>query len=580
MRKQLAVLMGAALLVAGASGTAFPVKSAYAAEIGTTTTSVEGSAGTTADTQSGASTAGAAVSYNTLLLNNWLGKLDIHTQAAAGTNSEDFQNALASGATLTTASKLNPSDLIDKLKTMFAEDMAGEVQSGNLSAPEAAALEETAYPRIADLVSSGWSTDSQTAVIQTNGAAIIHSHLSTIADDASLPSGIGTIELRKALRSGKSLVDASGMDASALSDALTALLNQDLEAAVKNGTLPSDQLEKAEKDGASALWDAANTPGYDSATTPWMEQYGQRLLADVLDPSSIVQKAATIAGKDIDDVHSALLAGQSLSTIAGMSEADLTSQLTADVNDALEHEWEAGNLSVQLLTKLEQNSADALQKAVDQNGLGTQTAAGTSNPALAAESIRSVVENIADYAGVAVSDLRGKLADGQPLVNATSVDPAELTSMLQSRVDTFLDTAVQNGWLTQEDEQPTKTEAYGLLNAAITNSNYKATMDTKQYLTDRLNRIVDDAADVMETKSADSADATQTKSDDLLKIMASGKSLQQAVGIDADSLLIKLLRHTNEEINGFVADGSLSEQDAAKLKQDYASAVTKLLSNN
>ncbi|MFD0693880.1 hypothetical protein ACFQZT_07235 [Paenibacillus sp. GCM10027628] len=576
MRKQLVVLMGAALLVTGAGGAALPVHSAYAAEIGTGTgaatatgTSAAGAAVSTSDAQAGTQTAGSAKDYSSLLLNDWLNKLDIHTEGAANKKSDDFADALASGATLTAASQLDASDLIGKLKTMFAEDMANEVQAGNLTAKEASALEDAAGPRIADLVSSKWTAGSHTAAIQSDGSAILHNRLATLADDASVPSGVSSIDLRKALRDGKSLVEASGLDASALNDVLTALLNQDLEAAVKAGSLPADQLEKAEKDGASALWDAANTKGYDPATTPWMEQFGQRLLADKLDPASIIQEAAVFAGKDAGDVQSALAAGQNLTTASGMAESDLTSQLTADVDQALENEWEAGNLSVKLLTKLEKNAADALQKAINTNGYGTQAAAGTSRTALAAESIRSIVADSAGYAGVAVSDLRGKLAAGQTLVEATAVDQAELTGALQSHIDTFLDAAVQKGWLAQEDEQATKTEAYRLLNDAVTTGNYKAPVDAKQYLTDRLDRIVDDAAQV-----------TDTKSDEVLKSLAGGKSLAQAVGVDADSLLLKLLRHANEEINGFVTAGGLSEQGAAALKADYASAVTKLLTTN
>ncbi|NOU98768.1 hypothetical protein [Paenibacillus planticolens] len=561
MRKQLIVLMGATLLVAGASGMALPVLSAYAAETGTA------AAVSLSDTQS--DTSSTTSDYSTLLLNDWLSKLDIHTEALSSRNSGDFADALASGAILTAASQLEASDLIGKLNALFSEDMASEVQSGSLTAQEAAALAQTANERIAGLVNSGWSAGSHTVVIQTNASAIIHSRLRTIADDASLPSGVGSIDLRRALRDGESLVEATGMDRSALNDALTALLNQDLEAAVKEGTLPADQLEKAEKDGASALWDAANTEGYDPETTLWMEQYGQRLLADRLDPISIIQYAAAIGGKDIGDVQSNLSDGQNLSTATGMAESDLTSQLTDNVNQVLENEWKAGNLTVKLLTKLEQHAGDVLQKAVEQSGYGTQAAAGTSSSALAAESIRSIVADSAGYAGMSVSDLHDKLATGQTLVGATAVDQAELTSALQPRIDAFLNAAVQKGWLAKDNEQATKDEAYVLLNDAVTTANYKATIDAKQYLVDRLNRIVDDAVEV-----------TDTKSDEVLKSLASGRSLQQALGVDTDSLLLKLLRKADKEINGFVTYGELSENEATALKNDYASAVTKIIANN
>lgn len=98
---------------------------------------------------------------------------------------------------------------------------------------------------------------------------------------------------------------------------------------------------------------------------------------------------------------------------------------------------------------------------------------------------------------------------------------------------------------------------------------YKAPIDAKSYLAERLDRIIQDVSAVSNIEAAD-----------LMKRLAQGESLSQAAETDSDSLLYQLLAQANENMNALVTAGSVSEGDAAVFKTDYAAGVSKLLSVN
>ncbi|NRF90104.1 hypothetical protein HQN89_03525 [Paenibacillus frigoriresistens] len=150
--------------------------------------------------------------------------------------------------------------------------------------------------------------------------------------------------------------------------------------------------------------------GYDIATTSWMEKYGQSVLADKLDWT--IQATAIYASKDYSNVIDALRAGQNLVSASNLSYDDLLSQLTSNINQEFETEWQAGNISAKLATQLEQSAAKQLGDAITQNGYG-QSIAGSSNKAIAAESIRSIINDSAGYIGSTVSDLQAALGSGK-----------------------------------------------------------------------------------------------------------------------------------------------------------------------
>ncbi|MDQ0903146.1 MULTISPECIES: hypothetical protein [unclassified Paenibacillus] len=560
MKKHFVVLMGVAVLATSTSGLVLPVHSAYASDALTPDSQTQEAA--TSD-----EAASITVDYPTLVLNRWLSKLDQYTAVAADIDSSDVLNAIANNQSLAAASGLGQSDLVAKLTDFFLQDLAYQVKTGELTQKESTQLQQLATSRINDLVSGSWKKTALTTSIHNNGSEIIHNRLQNIiSDTASIATDINSSGLRAALRNGQSLAEATGIDAGTLTDSLTAMLNSDLQAAVTTGGLQADLLDKAEQTGAAAVAQIVREKGYDIATTSWMEKYGQSVLSDKMDWT--IQATAIFASKDYSDVVDALSAGQSLVSASGLAYDDLLSQLTSNINQGFETEWQAGNISAKLASQLEQSAAKQLGDAITQNGYG-QSIVGSSNKGIAAESIRSIISDSAGYIGSPVGDLEAALGSGKTLVEATNLADDELLGVLQSRVDNYLSRAVQNGWLNASDKDATKQDAYALLNDAIGTRGYKVPVDAKSYLAERLDRIMNDVATVSNIEVAD-----------LTKRVAQGQSLAQAAQTDSDSLLYKLLAQANENMNAFVTAGSVSEDDAAAFKTDYASGVSQLLSIN
>ncbi|TXK76797.1 hypothetical protein [Paenibacillus sp. N3.4] len=561
MKKQFVVLMGVAVLATSTSGLVLPVHSAYASDAQTTGSQAQ-EAAATLDAASA-----VTVDYPTLVLNNWFSKLDEYTADASGKETDDVRNSLENNQSLAAASGLDQSDLVSKLSDSLAQDLASQVQEGDLTQKESTQLQQLATSQINNLVSGNWSKAAFTTSINDNGSAIIHHRLQNIlSDTVGIATDTNSSQLRAALRNGQSLAEAAGIDAGTLTDSLTALLNSDLQAAVTTGQLQADLLDKTEQTGAEAVQKIVSEEGYDIPTTSWMEKYGQSVLADKLDTT--IQTTAIFASKDLSDITNALSAGQDLVSASGLTYDDLLSQLTSNVNQGIETEWQAGNISAKLATELEQSAAKQLDAAITQSGYG-QSVSGTSNKDIAAESLRSIISDSAGYTSSSVGDLQAALDSGKSLVEATNLADGELLSVLQSRVDNYLNLAVTNGWLNAADKTATEQDAYAQLSNAIGIRGYKIPIDTKSYLAERLDRIINDAAAVSNIEAAD-----------LTKSVAQGQSLAKAAQTDSDSLLYKLLAHANENINAYVAAGSVSEDDAAVFKTDYAAGVSKLLSIN
>ncbi|MCY9662760.1 hypothetical protein P5G65_25615 [Paenibacillus chondroitinus] len=561
MRKQLMVLMGAAILAASTSGIVLP-RGAYADEA---VTGVNSTAQTTTEKPDAQA---ATIDFSIMYLNNWLSKLDVHTAEAAKINTSDFSDLLHNGSSLATASGLALSELSSSLIEQFGIDTSNEVKQGTLTDEEAANLQQQFREGIASWVQQSWPRANAASYLPKDGKSIIQNRLNHIISDAATASAVAETDIRQALQSGDSIADATGMDAQALDSTLNTLLGGDLDAAVNAGSLKADQRDQLAVSGADQIWQTIEKKGYDEQTTPWMEKYGQALLNKKLDPDMMIQAASAFAGKDYQDIMDGLAAGQSLVTASGLASADLSAQLLDAVSRDLDNEWNAGNLSAQLRDQLKKSAAEAIDKAIDQDGYG-QAANGSSNHVIAAESIQALVEDSANYAEAAVTDLRQSLADDHTLVEATGKDESDLSSYLQQNAHAYIKQAVEKGWLNAADQAATESEADSLVQDAINRRGYKDQVDVKQYLANRADRVIDDVASVSGIETAD-----------LLKNLDGGKSIAQAANQDPDSLLYNLLKKANQEINGFAAAGAISKEDAAKLKADYGVWAVKYLSAN
>jgi hypothetical protein len=549
MKKQLAVVMSAAVLAAGGWGWAGSAAHA-AANTYAVTVPVHGEE---ASQQS--------VTYADVFVTNWLGSLPDRVSGLYSPDQDVYEGLLAEGASIEAAAGVASSSMISDLTAMFTKDAQNEVTHGYLTVQEAADAAKQLDSVLPKLLSQAWTGYDAVADALNPGREALNNRLSQLVQLTAGLSGVSTADLRTALQSGQSLLEASGLEEADLNAYLLSGLNQEL-----NRLVNANRLTQAEASGlaSEAALDVAkfvSTKGYDAVENKWMDTYAQSLIQTRL--NSIVRLAVIYADADYTDVTGALAAGQSLQAATGMDADVLVGNLQADLDKALDAAWMSGALSTPKLQEWKTEANKQLLEAVTTNDYA---AAAEADPDIVKESLRCVVGQTASYLGMEASALRSQLDSGTTLAAAADVSADELASTLYGSVAAYIDQAVNNGWLKQEAAASTKEAAYAELLAAVDQARYTGEVDADAYLQERTDRIVYDAAAVTGVPAAQ-----------ILEGLAQGQSLAAAAQTDSASLLKGLVKQTNKEVNLLVAAGSLSSQDADSVKADYSAMLLEAL---
>ncbi len=548
MKKQLAVVMSAAVLAAGGWGWAGSAVHA-AANTYALTVPANGEA------------AQQNVTYAEVFVSNWLASLPDRVSGLYSPDQDVYEDLLAGGASIAAAAGVASSTIISDLSATFTKDVQNEVASGNLTAQEAADAAKQLDSVLPKLLDQAWTGYDVAADALNPGREALNNRLSQLVQLTAGLSGVSAADLRAALQSGQSLVEASGLAEAELTAYLLSGLNQELDRLVNANRLTQAEASGLASEAALNVAKIVNTKGYDTVENKWMDTYAQTIIQTRL--NSIVRLAVIYADADYTDVTGALAAGQSLQAATGMDTDVLVGYLQSDVDKAMDAAWMSGALSTSKLQEWKAEAQKQLLAAVTANDYAAAAEAAADT---VKESLRSVVSQTASYLGIEASALRSQLDSGTTLAAAADVSADELASTLYSSVAAYIDQAVNNGLLKQEAAASTKEAAYAELLAAVDQARYTVEVDADAYLQERTDRIVYDAAAV-----------TGVPAVQILEGLAQGRSLAAAAQTDAATLLKGLVKQTNKEVNLFVASGSLSVQDAAALKTNYSAMLLEAL---
>ncbi len=500
------------------------------------------------------------ITYADVFVSNWLGSLPDRVSGLYSLDQDVYEDLLAGGASITAAAGVASSTMISDLSAIFTKDVQNEVASGYLTAQEAADAAKLLDSVLPQLLDQAWTGYDAAADALNLGREALNNRLSQLVQLTAGFSGVSTADLRAALQSGQSLVEASGLEEADLTAYLLSGLNQELNRLVNANRLTQAEASGLASEAALHVAKFVNTKGYDAVENKWMDTYAQSIIQARLNSS--VRLAVIYADADYTDVTGALAAGQSLQAATGMDAGVLAGYLQSDVDKALDAAWMSGALSTSKLQEWKAEANKQLLAAVTANDY----TAADSAPDIVKESLRAVVSQTASYVGMEASALRSQLDSGTTLAAAADVSADELASTLYSSVAAYIDQAVNNGWLKQEAAASTKEAAYAELLAAVDQARYASEVDADAYLQERTDRIVYDAAAVTGVPAAQ-----------ILEGLAQGRSLAAAAQTDAATLLKGLVKQTNKEINLLVATGSLSSQDANALKADYSAMLLEAL---
>ncbi|GAA3405977.1 hypothetical protein ACFFNY_25940 [Paenibacillus hodogayensis] len=492
MKKRLAVLMGAAVLTAS-GGALLPAKAAWAETVSVTaadettgaSVTADESTGTTADETTGTSAnaeestgsspaadestgpSAAAeqtkqVSYIDILASR---NLSSYVAQAAALGDQDFDTVwqeVLTGKSLSEASGVPAGDLEAALLQSLAQSLSADVENGALTAGEAEQTKASAIATIRAVI-AGASTSASVQAALIGGADIVQSRLDRVIEDTAALLELNARELRQSLRDGRSLAEASGQDAATLAAQLAGMLNQDLDASVQAGQLARADADTRKREGLEALGRIVAEAGYDRETTPWMEQYGNALLASQL--GFAVNYAYALSSREYDDFYSDLAEGASIETASGLTEKDLLPSISAMIGNAVDEAWLNGKLSAGYADELKLQADEQLKTALTAPGYGQSKAVAIADDAAVAASAQDYAEgrlsqvaaDVAAWAGTRADVLLEKLAQGQTLAQAAGTDSDALLRALVKSVAVQLNAYAADGTFTEKDVASAKS---------------------------------------------------------------------------------------------------------------------------
>lgn len=553
MKKKLVVLMSAAAVFA-ATGAALPARPAFAETVPAAASPVAAE-----------KPAAPRVDYIALSVHQKLSSIASDAATVADKAYDELMDAVRSGQSLAAASGLGSAELADKLGALYAQSFDGEVAAGYMTREEADEANRLAAAAVRETIDTSGAAVGP--LVRTVGRDIVDKATADVVQNVAFLSDKSSIELRAALRQGQSLTEASGLDAATLSASLLESVAFELDRAVRYGQLAAQEAADLKAEAARSIDEALATKGYDPETNEWMERYGDAIIDKRL--SNLTGIAAALADKSYADVEDALAQGGTLLSATGLSEAELLDRLAASVDVSIEQAWQSGTLSARAADALKAEAADRLKEAIATAGYGTRAQSGAkSDSAIAKESVDQLVRQAASYAGKTAAEVREALGAGQTLVQATGIDQAELYGVLQGNAGAYIEKAVASGRLAAVDADATKQEASERIGSAIAKPGYVGEADADAYLNRLRGTLVDQVADW-----------AGTTREELLEKLASGQSLAQAVGTDADTLLHALLRGVNRDWNEYAAEGRLTAQESAPIKANMAAELLALVTN-
>lgn len=545
MKKQLAVVMSAAVLSvggwawAGAGATAHAATGTYQAVLAS---------------QDEATAGQGAVTYTDVFVSEWLSGLPHRVAGLYDVQDENlFNTELSDGSSIADAAGVSYTTIISSLTSLFAKDAAYEVTTGNLTDAEAAQAAKLVNDQLPGLLTGVWTGFDTVADGLNPGREVLNNRISRLVEDTSGLSDLSSADLRAALLEGKSLAEAADLDADTLTASLVSGLSQDLDRLVRTNRLTDAEGSALKSEAAATIAQLVNTKGYETQENDWMDAYAQSLIDGKL--GNVVSLSVIYSEEDYTDVREALAGGATLANAVGKDADALVSLLQKDTNNALDSAWRSGALTSEKADYWKAEAVKQLQAAVTK-GYGT---AAEANTAIVEESLRSIVSQTASYAGITLSGLRTQLDSGSTLADAADLSANELAAVLKISVDAYIDQTAANGWLSSDAVASTKTAAYNELLAAVDKVGYTGNVDAEAYLKERADRLVDDTAAV-----------TDIPASSILQGLAQGRSLAEAANTDTATLYKSLIKAASKEVNVWLASGSITGRDADTVKAQYA----------
>lgn len=477
--------------------------------------------------------------------------------------------------------------------------------SGGLALPAHSVFAETAvYPAAAKAQSEkGEQTnagDARTDYIDV----LVGKYVSNLRDRAAAFADTDYDTFIHDIQSGKTLAEAAGVSESELADKLVQSIGQSLEAEVQLGALTADESMQARNRAEAAIREAVSgSGGTDSFRRDTV--IGRQVLNSHI--AAVVQSAAALYDLDSGQLRRELQEGQSLASVTGQVYGPLADAISEPLVRELDAAVLAGKMTAAEADTLKSEGAEAIRKIVDTEGYDVPTTIWMEyyGQYLLENKLGFVITQTVALSGKEEEDIVAALAAGSTLAAASGLSDTELLRSLSDLIGEAIEQARLEGKLSANYAERLKEQAEERLAAIIHTSGYGYHMrqetsaaafdadwdvcETDDNGETRCTEVTEEAKDIDPSSYTDeklnnalteAAAIANIDFDVLLDRLASGESISKATGRSYDNLIYELFRSTGKQINRFVAQGSLTEEESARIKSNYMSGLVELMTQS
>ncbi|MFH5182110.1 hypothetical protein ACHHV8_05435 [Paenibacillus sp. TAB 01] len=427
---------------------------------------------------------------------------------------------------------------------------------------------------LGSFVGGGFGTKAFAQTASVSAAAgyspLVAQHLNSIVRDTAWLADKDAAVINEALLKGQTLAEASGLSASELTDKLTGLLKEDINHLYEDSDASSSELDALKAQGAAAIASAVSEKGFQPAAAAAVVDLNAVIQSQL---SLVFSNASAFSSEDSSDIEQRLQSGQSLAQAVGLSQAELTSKLTAQLNQTIDNAVSQQHIAPSVVQKAKEDGARQLAEVI---ATGKTSASLTGNSATVSSSVYeavyarldSIVADATLLSDKDYIDVTDALQSGATLVQATGLSESGLYSSLKALMDSDIDRAAQ-GAVLEGDLNQVKNEAYDQIQTIITTPGFTA---TGKKAADDLKANVEAHLKLAASEAATLADKELYEVEDALK---QGSSLAAATGLNSSELTQKLLASVNQYIDANSAN--VDADTVAKVKQDAAAYISQLV---
>lgn len=322
---------------------------------------------------------------------------------------------------------------------------------------------------VADFGGAAYAAET---TIKANYEKIVESQLNFVVSNVASLANQQDNTIREALRQGKNLVEASGMNREELLDALVNSLNQSIDFAARNDkSVDPEDLKRIKSDAAAQISSILSIKGYDDSKVVNID-YDKIVERELF---SIIGSVSLYANKTDNMVRESLEQGKTLVEASGLNRDELYGKLVNSMNQSIDFAAQNDkSMTADRLNQIKSEAAAQISTALSTSGYTDSRQVKIDYDKLVQRELANMIGSVALYANKTDTAIREALQQGKTLVGASGLNRDELYGKLVNSMNQSIDFAAQNDKsMTSDKLNRIKSEAAAQISTALSTNGYR-----------------------------------------------------------------------------------------------------------